>query len=133
MYSISMKSLYYGFGLTGGGQAWLNWQANASFFHGRRDMSWLPGPTSLHHYRSSSTIMKAKSVYNNSRSCGIQDNASFAQTNGPDSHKKTRLSSLSPKGYQGLLNKALFRIIFFQSTTESWKSILICINFNTNN
>ena len=66
------------------------------------DMSWLPGPTSLHHnglYQDpyqlarpasliGNGIMKAKSVYNNmkqqSRSCGIEDNASFAPTNGRD-------------------------------------------------
>ena len=69
---------------------------------GCSDMSWLPGPTSLHHnglyqdpqYQLASAsligngIMKAKSVYNNmkqqSRSCGIEDNASFAPTNGRD-------------------------------------------------
>ena len=49
------------------------------------------------------SIMKAKSVYNNlkqysSRSCGIEDNASFAPTNGRDrTDRQDRQTYRNPK------------------------------------
>ena len=94
--------------LTGGRQAWLKGECPRKMHRFSSDMSWLPGPTSLHHNGlydewACTVIMKAKSVYNNlkqysSRSCGIEDNASFAPTNGRDrTDRQDRETYRNPK------------------------------------